>query len=201
MKTNLNQSQITDYAKELIHHRARQLVGTAGFTPGDIEDIESELRTDLLGRMPKFDAAKAQCNTFVDRIVTRKISNLIRYRMQQKRDCHHKLCSLNELIEDGESNTVERAQTVCHDAAYIRLGRRYRTRSQEASLRLDVSIVVGGLPKDLRRVAEELKTKTVAQAAKALGLPRSTLYGAIGRLRIIFRDAGLQEYLAETPTV
>jgi len=200
MDANQTQIQLTGYDRELIRCKARQIVGKAGFTRDDIEDIESELTTDLLTRLPKFDPEKAQRDTFADRIVTRRISNLIRYRIQEKRDYRREACSLNEMIVDREGNTVERAQTMCGDAAAIRLGTRDRTRCQEANLRFDVSVMLKGLPEDLRQVAEELKSKSVADTARALGVPRSTLYGAIGRLRVIFAEAGLREYLGESPT-
>lgn len=200
MDANKKQIQLTDYDRELIRCKARQIVGKVGFSRDDIKDIESELTTDLLSRLPKFDPEKAQRGTFADRVVTRKISNLIRYRTQEMRDHRRDACSLNEMIEDAEGNVIERAQTMCRDTAHIRLGRRDRTRCQEASLRFDLSVVLSGLPADLRRVAEELKSRSVTETAKALGMPRSTLYGAIARLRVIFAEAGLREYLGEPPT-
>ena len=37
--------------------------------------------------------------------------------------------------------------------------------------------------------------ETITEAAKSLGMPRSTLYGVIGRLKSVFEDAGLRDYL------
>ena len=89
----------------------------------------------------------------------------------------------------------KRRALIVEDEADIRAGRRRRSREEEAQLRLDVSLVLSGLPNDLRKVAERLMTETVTEAAKSLGIPRTTLYGAKERLRRIFENTGLRDYL------
>ena len=42
---------IDAYAADLIRHKARQLVGKAGLTENDRQDLEQELMIDLLSRM------------------------------------------------------------------------------------------------------------------------------------------------------
>ena len=39
---------IDDYAVRLIKHKARQLIGSAGFTESDRDDLEQDLMLDLL---------------------------------------------------------------------------------------------------------------------------------------------------------
>ena len=195
MDANQKQNVISDYAVKLISRKARQLVGTAGFTKSDIEDLEQEMILDLLERLPKYDPDKAAQNTFVTRLVERKISKLIRDRKREIRNFCRESCSLNDLLEDPEGNTIERAYTIDQDRASIRIGRRNHTSEEEAQLRLDVSLVLSGLPDDLRPIAERLKTQTLTEAANSLGIPRTTLYGAKKRLRRIFEDAGLRHYL------
>ena len=195
MRPNTSPEGISDYAARTIRHKARQLVGKAGFKKHDIKDLEQEMTLDLLSRLPKFDPDKAAQSTFVARVIERKISKLIRHRRQEMRDHRRETCSLNEVVENGDGETTERACTIDQDEADMHAGRRSRTREDEAHLRLDVSLVLSGLPEDLREVAEHLMSETVTEAAKSLGMPRTTLYGAIGRLRRIFEDAGLREYL------
>jgi len=195
MSANKKQTELSEYAAETIRHKARQLVGKAGFTWDDIEDIEQEMTTDLLSRLPKFDPDKAAHTTFVARVIERKISKLIRHRKQEMRDYRRESCSLNDLIEDADGDTIERAYTVDQDEADIRTGRRHRTREEEAQLRIDVSLVLSKLPDDLRPVAERLMTETFTEASESLGIPRATLYGARDRLRLIFENAGLRDYL------
>jgi RNA polymerase sigma-70 factor (ECF subfamily) len=195
MDANQKRKGINDYAAELIRHKARQLVGKAGFSWTDIEDMEQEMTLDLLSRMSNFDPDKATYNTFAARIVEHKISKLFRHRKREIRDYRREACSLDDPIEDPEGKTIRRAHTIGQDEADIRLGRRTRAHEEEAQLRIDVSLVLARLPDDLREVAERLKVETISKAARSLGIPRNTLYGSVKRLRLLFEDYGLRDYL------
>ena len=190
---------LNDYAETLIHHKARQLVGEAGFTADDIEDLEQELRLDLLTRLPKFDPKKATYNTFVARLVERKISNLIRHRTREMRDYRCEEGSLNgsaETVEAGNEK-VERIETITQDEYDLRWGRYRFPAAERLDLQLDVSMILSKLPLDLRKLAELLKTMSIAEAARELGVPRSTIYSSgLVRLRQAF-----EKIHEEYPTV
>lgn len=62
-----------------------------------------------------------------------------------------------------------------------------------AELALDVAAVVAGLPEDLRDLAGRLMTQSLSEAARDLGVVRSSLQRRIGRIRRLFEDAGLDE--------
>ena len=197
MKNSQEQFGITEYAAELIHHKARQLVGTAGFTRDDIEDLEQEMRLDLLERLPKFDPNKATCNTFVSRLAERKISNLIRHRTQEMRDFRCEEGSIHDVVESGDSGDekVERIETVTQDEQDFRLGKHIRSAQERRDLKLDIPLVLSKLPPELREPAELLQTMSITAAARELGIARSTLYDRIARLRHIFEDAGLNNQM------
>lgn len=203
MDTNKKQCGINDYAEELIHHKARQLVGTAGFTRDDVEDLEQEMRLDLLERLPKFNPNKATYNTFVSRLVERKICNLIRHRTQEIRDFRCEEGSIHDVVESGDSGDekVERIETVTQDEQDFRLGKHIRSAEARRDLQLDISLVLPKLPPKLRKPAELLQTVSITTAARKLGIPRSTLYDRIARLRRIFEDVGLTNHCSESPTV
>jgi RNA polymerase sigma-70 factor (ECF subfamily) len=194
------QCELSDYAIRHIRHRARQLTRTEGFAAQDIEDIRQDLIVDLLERLPKFDPAKATCNTFVARIIDRKVAKLIRDRNCEKRDPRREQCSLNECIDDGEGGSVERIQTIAADEADRRLGRQARSDQETAELVLDVEAVLKRLPDNLRRLCELLKTGSIADAARAMGVPRTTLNDHVKKLREVFEAAGLRDYLAGRPS-
>jgi RNA polymerase sigma-70 factor (ECF subfamily) len=49
----------------------------SGARPGfDIDDIEQELRADLIRRAQRYDATKSSFDTFADRIITNRIATL-----------------------------------------------------------------------------------------------------------------------------
>jgi len=187
---------LNDYAKNVIRHKARQLIGKYGFTRDDYEDLMQEMTLDLLVRLSKFDRSKASLNTFVARIVDRRISTLIRHRTQDMRDYRREACSLDDPIQDEDGASITRGEMLSQDECDLRAGKHTRPESERIDMRLDVSFVIAELPPELRPLAERLLDQSITEAARELGVPRSTLYETgIARLRNAFEDKGLGEYL------
>jgi len=190
------QYELSDYATQLIHHKSRQLVGTAGFTRDDIEDIQQDLTLDLLERLPRFDPAKAKYNTFVARVIERKISKLIRHRKRQRRDYRRDACSLNAAINDDGGGTVERIKTISQDEHDLRAGKYARPAEERADLHMDIEAVLSDQPQELRQAGQMLMTMPIAEVAHKLSVPRSTFYEThIAKLREVFEAKGLGEYI------
>ena len=194
MKANAH-NRISNYAATAIRCKARQLAGSSGFTRDEMEDIEQELRTDLLERLPKYDPAKASRNTFVTRLIDNKISRLVRHRSTACRDYRRVECSVNDIVTDASGNKVERECTIDRDEAEMRAGKRRRPERDEVDLRHDVSLAVATLPAHLRQIADLLSKQSPAATARTLGISPSTIYCEISKMRRIFEDAGLREYL------
>jgi len=199
MDANKKHDEIVDYAARIIRHKAKQLIGTAGFTRLDREDLEQEMMLDLLMRLPKFDPNKSTHKTFVARVVERKVSNLIRHRTQEMRDYRRETYSLNEPIDDGDGGTIERSQTIAdqHDR---RPGRHRRSDQEAVELVLDVQAMLMRLPADLRRLCELLKSGSIADAVREMDIPRTTLNYRVKKLRKLFEKAGLRDYLRDRPS-
>ena len=186
---------LNQYAKDIIRHKAQQLIGNYGFTLDDLKDIEQDLWLDLLQRLPKYNAERAQFSTFICLVVDHKISTIIRYHTQEKRDwrCH---CSLDDPVEDPAGTSVPRGETLSQDECDLRTGKYARPEAERIDLQLDLSIALSELPPDLKLLAEQLMIHPIAQVARDLGIPRSTLYEkGIGSLRRHFMDKGLEDYL------
>ncbi len=194
MKANAH-NRISDYAATAIRCKARQLAGSSGFTRDEVEDIEQELRADLLERLPRYDPTKASRNTFVARLIDNKISRLIRHRSTACRDYRRVECSVNDIITDASGNKVERECTMDRDEAEIRAGKRRRPARDEADLRHDVSLTVAALPGHLLPIADLLSRQSPADTARSLGISPGMLYREISLMHRIFEDAGLREYL------
>lgn len=195
MQTNQKQNEINEYAAKVIRHKARHLVGTAGYTESDRDDLEQEMMLDVITRTPKFDQNKGTHKTFVARIIERKISKLIRHRTSEMRDYRREACSLNERVDDGDGSTVERGDLLSQEDADFRCGRRNRTGAEEMEFLQDMDATLSALPAHLRRLCEYLKTGTISDAAREMGVPRTTLNDHVKKLRAIFEDAGLRDYL------
>lgn len=197
MSAKNKQTELSDYAAETIRHKARQLVGKAGFTKDDLDDVRQDLTLDLLERLPKFNPDKAVHSTFVARVIERKISKLIRHRMQEKRDYRRNECSVNDWVTDTNGRRVERAQTLSRDEHDLRMGRHTRPETERIDLEIDTRIVISQLPPDLKPIAERLfATCSITEVAQEFGIPRGTFYEtALARLRAIFENKDLEDYI------
>lgn len=60
----------------------------------------------------------------------------------------------------------------------------------------DIEVTVSKLPEHLRSICIRLKTQTVSDVAREMGMARATFYDkVVNPLRSYFEDAGLREYL------
>jgi len=176
----------------LVRCRARQLVGKAGFTASDVEDIEQDMRVDVLQRLTRFDPARSNRHTFVAMLVRRCAASILECQRAEKRNRGQRPQSLNARVRDGEGCEVELHQTID-----THTGRSGSSDEQHRDLIADVRRVVASLPNDLRPWCEVLGEAGIREAARALRVPRSRLQRIKSELRAAFEAAGLADYLRE----
>jgi RNA polymerase sigma-70 factor (ECF subfamily) len=189
---------IDEYAVQLIKYKARQLVGRVGFTESDRDDLEQELMLDLLRRLPKFNPDRAQRNTFIARVVDHKIATIIEARKAGLRDYRLCRCSLDDRFEYGEYEDgfcIERMEIIDQEDYLMRTGKISRRPSELRDLSIDVRQAIEKLPPELLELCRRLDTDTVTEISRDTGIPRGTIYESIKKLRAIFEDAGLKDYL------
>ncbi|MFL5240597.1 MAG: sigma-70 family RNA polymerase sigma factor [Gemmataceae bacterium] len=175
----INDNIVLDrFAQDIIRRKARLLVGRAGLTKQDREDLEQELALRLLQSLEQFDQEQGHLNVFITTVIERAISMILRARRAKKRDAGV-VRSLDRTM-DGTS-----AEPTCRQSDAQEL----------LDLANDLAETIAIMPENLRDLAERLKTQSVSQTARDLGIPRSTLQGEIRRLRQIFENTGLQIYL------
>jgi len=197
MDTHRSIHDFDDFALDMVNIKAAELVGQAGFTADDFEDIKQEMLLDLLERLAKYDPSKSNFKLFVTCVIDRKGQNLIRYRESEIRDYRREAYSLNEDVTVADSEEpVQRLATIDQDDQDIRTGKYGRPAEERTQLRLDIEAVLAGLPPELRKAAELLQTKSVTQVARELGVPRTTFYSKhLPLLRKAFTAMGLNLYV------
>lgn len=129
----------------------------------DREDIVQDVMLGLWREIPNFDPKKSSLPTFVERVVKSRTSSAIRDRRTLKRTAMAPLTS--EPVSECPSRKFH--------------------------LRVDVERLLARLTPFDRRVAEELIESTPTEAARVLGVSRSTVYLAIDRIRAVFVAGGL----------
>ena len=162
---------IDPYAAGLIRFKARQLVGKAGFTASDREDLEQEMILDLLRRLPKYDPKRAPAqhvsspgwsSTGSPPSSKRKKAGIRDYRR-----CR---CSLNDCFEDEDGRLVERAETFDQEDYLLRTGTQSRSSEELNRLTIDVVAILEGLPHELRNLCRRLKAETVTEISRDTGV-------------------------------
>ena len=186
---------IDPYAADIIKYKARQLVGSMGFTEVDRQDLEQELILDLLRRLPKYDATRAQRTTFIARLVDHKVATIIEARRAGKRDRRLCTCSLNDSVETEDGDSVERVETISQEDYLRRTGRLSSPTAELCDLAMDLGRVTDRLPPDLRDLCRRLRTHTIAEISRDTGIPRGTIYELRRKVRAAFEEAGLKVYL------
>ncbi|GIW56683.1 MAG: hypothetical protein KatS3mg082_3087 [Nitrospiraceae bacterium] len=168
------------FTRGIIRRKIKQLVGRAGFTRQDREDLEQELILRLLQSLHLFDPEQAHRNVFVTTVIERAVAMILRERLARKRN-------------GGTVQSLDHAHEKAGDATEPVDPR--RSHEEQINLATDLAEVLAKLPHDLRALAERLKTQSLSQAAREMGIPRSTLQRQVQRLRRCFEDAGLRIYL------
>lgn len=183
------------FASQLIRHKARQLVRHPGFRQFEQEDIEQELRKELVQKYSNFDPDRARETTFIARVIENKTVSLVRIRTAEKRDFRRNANSLNETVRDADGGSVERVQTFDTSAARNHTGQSPRSDEEQSQLRLDIAEVLKSLPDELRHLAELLQEMSEYAASRNLGKSRRQVAKDVACLRKLFEDHDLAAYL------
>ena len=164
------------FARGIIRRKVRQLIERAGFPKQDAEDLEQELLLRLLRSFRRFNEGHAcHRNTFITTVVERAAAILVRRRRAKKRSSGSVQSLTDSPRSTGDADAWEPPSEP--GPAMDRVH--------------DIALIVRNLPEDLRDLAERLKHGSIAEIARELQLPASTIQRRRERLRRIFADAGL----------
>ena len=184
---------VNEYAVQVITYRAKRLVGTAGYTPADVEDIEQDLMLDLLERLDKYDAAKAKLTTFIDRIVDHKIANLIAERQAEMRDFRKTSTTLNAPIQTDDDSPTTLLDITGTDDYLERMGFQDKSSEEMHDVRIDLDIARNRLTEEEHQLLNLLQVKTLAEAARVLGKKRTTVTYHVKKIRKALKAMGLDD--------
>ena len=151
---------------DLIRFKARQLAGRDEFLPGEQEDLEQELALHLVGRMRRYDPARASERTFADRVLTNRASGLLDHARARKRDRRREEPFVDGLPDRGLEELRERLWD-----------------AERLDLELDLRDGLAALDEADREVAELLCVYSVAEVSRKTGLSRQRVRTICGRVR------------------
>jgi RNA polymerase sigma factor (sigma-70 family) len=167
----------------LIRSKAARLRGCAWLNEQDLEDLSQDCHVELLRKLGRYDPSRGAVEAYVARVLENFVANWFRNRVAQRRDPR----SVTWL---GALDRID-----CAPGGRDRFRRDHRSSFDQADLNQDLLTVLNSLPPDLQDLALRLMHQSVAAAARALGIPRTTLQSRIRKLRTVFERHDLKNYL------
>jgi RNA polymerase sigma-70 factor (ECF subfamily) len=172
------QPGLTEYASNLIAHKAKQLVGRYGFACSDCADLEQELVLHLIQQMKHFDPQRGAEQSFVGRVLSHKVASIIRHRRAGRRD-YRRVTSIDDAAGGGEHTVIAAlaAAESPHDLA------------------IDLAGAIQRLDPDSQHFCSLIMTGSVVEAARRLGLTRGAARGRVAILRKLLTGSGIDTYV------
>jgi len=157
-------NQLFAQAYPLVRRAARVRLAALPRTAMDFDDgrdLEQELMVAAWQALRHYDPARASLRTFVETIVSSRLSSLLRARRSQPR---------LEPLQDHMAAGLDGIPAV--------------------EFRIDFQRVSSQLAEPDCRLAIYLMNHSPTQAGRAFGISRSTIYQRLGRIRFAFENGG-----------
>jgi len=140
------------------------------------QDFASELMVRLLAVWETYDPARGPREAFINTVVNSQLVSLLRGRYAQKRR--------------GTTQPIDAVADPIVDPVS------WDGRQQHViNLQIDLAAVMHLLSPLQRQIVDHLRREPLTPVAGQMGIPRRTLRDQCARIRDVFRDAGLEEYL------
>ena len=186
-------------ACELIRTQVRQLVRRPPFAAQDRDDLEQELWCHLWERRAKFTPEQARSGAFLTVVLRRWAANLRRDRWAQYRR-HGHVHSLQEPSAGHLHGEPDLAAVVGRPEYDARRGFRSPDDHAQFEQAHDLGAVLRTASDTAYTVAHLLRQGSIAEVARQLGVPRTSLYQVLRQLRERFERGNLRDYLRNPPS-
>jgi len=186
---------LDDYAVNLIRYKTRRLIGQAGYTRSDQEDIEQDLSLHLRQQLPKYNPRKGALKTFINTVLDNKIRTMVATRTTSQFDFRQHGFSLDETIETETGDRVSRGEAIDSEGYLMVTGRINRRALDTLEMRIDVQCAVSLLPADLQTLCARLQERTIVDIAREDGVSRHKIDELRRRMAFLFLEHGLDEYV------
>ncbi|MEO8040906.1 MAG: sigma-70 family RNA polymerase sigma factor [Betaproteobacteria bacterium] len=178
---------------------AKQLVGRfrskwRSLGRESFEDLCQECLVHWFGVRDQFDPGReVSPRAFMAQVVRNKLADILREHESDRRKVNYVAASLDAPIgDDADAPTLLEALAEEPYEGAPDVEDRFGT-----DARIDLEAVLARLTPFQQRLCRLLGEEglTVQEASRLLGLPRATLYDALKRIRKVFAEFGLQDYL------
>jgi len=195
MGSDCKQSPTNEEIEGIIRLKAKALSRSRGFHESEYEDIQQDLHLHWLEHRAGYKSARGNPLTFADIVLNNKIRSMIRARRAGKRDYRRNAYSLDDPLESDGQIKGTRHEIYDKDRYARQVGNETRSRLEIESTRSSIRDVLKVLPPHHRELTCRLAFQTMAEAAREMKVPRTTLYTWLEEIRAAFARAGLREDL------
>jgi RNA polymerase sigma factor (sigma-70 family) len=177
---------------ETIRIKSLSLVGKAGFTRDDLDDIRQELTLDLLTRLPGYDHEKSAFGTYVNDVVDNGIASMLEARNSAKRDWKIRNDSLNDDVPEAENEWIEQIQIVSPEDLPWNGDGSLNSPFDQCDQNVVLSKAMDNLSPRQRMLCRLLACKNVSEISSLMGISRQALYRKIARIRKKLLEMGFE---------
>jgi hypothetical protein len=164
------------FAQLVINAEIKKRILRGVIRPDEQEDFESDLMVRLLKVWGAHDPARGPREAFINQVVNTQLVSILRRRHARKRrGITQPIDAVSEPLVAPESWDGRRQDVI--------------------TLQIDLADVVRQLSPFQREIVDLLQRDALTPVARQMGIPRSTLRDQCARIRTIFHDAGLEDYL------
>lgn len=180
---------LTDYAKNLIEFKARQLSQRRDFCRSDREEIQQELWLAVVGQADRFDPERASLDTFIDRVVNTAVAMILRDRDRHVRANGFRTQSLDDIAHDGSRQLL--AAKITEEDLARRLGRERRDEVADRELEEAVAAALPKMPPEVSDVCRRVMGGNISTAATELKTSRRQIRNSLAAAKPVLEEAGL----------
>ena len=199
MKSNNRYKGLNNFTIHTVRRKAKELSSNHYFSIYDQEDIEQELLTYLLTRLPTHDFLYKHSQAgIIKKLVDERAIQLKRAVFAQKRGSKCFINSLNDLVEVSIDESPKQFERDIPATATFYQESGYKIDVVECQI--DVQRTLQKMPPTrgellLGELCELLQQMTVTEISKIKGVSRETVYQAILKIRHLFLESGLKIYI------
>jgi DNA-directed RNA polymerase specialized sigma24 family protein len=178
---------------EIVKHVVRDFLSTRVRHPDlEPEDLLQECLFHWWSQRPRYTQSRgAPIENFLRRVVKAKLLDLERGIKAQKRGQGHGPASLDRPLAEDEPQGDTLGDTIADSA----------DTEWSAMYRVSLGVVLARLnPQQKQLMAGLAEGYSMSQMSRRLHIPRATLYDQLDRVRRIFRDEGLSQFLDDSDT-
>jgi len=182
---------VDGYAAFFIAYKARKLTKSPFFNLDDYEDLSQDLMLAYLQGWPHFDESKGDRRSFIKAIINNHARYLVDVATSQKRWTGAPDISLSSPVGDVDEaidliDILASADSFCGDV-FADLS------AESLEFDLDLRRILSEMPNDIKETFNLLTKNSITEAAKLVGVPRTTMSSRAKRLRNYLEECLLKK--------